>query len=425
MYFFFYYPIGVETERRGQPWLSWGLMFTLVLTFGALRLFPAALSRVWWWWIYYPQEGLTPGLFLSVFAHAGWAHLLGNLVYLWAFGPSLELALGRGRLLMLWFALGAAGNLAQGVMTALWQPAAAGYGVVGASGALSGLMALFLLRFPYARIRTAWVLFSPLHGYARAGVVPIPSMLAVGVWAALQILMAGASVLGGAACSTAYGAHLGGLLAGLGLGLALGLHREGRRFLRRHRAEERFQRADWYGFYEAVQHFIAGGDTEELSLAARAARLVGQTAQARDLYRRAVRAAWRQGDRLGAAAAYKEALHLFPDLAFPEEMLHGLILALEELGETSAALRAIRIFRALFRTSPRASLLTLRAARLEEPLDPDAARRLYREHRDLYPASPFASVVDGALRRLGEETPVTFFGHLTGAGGTLNGRHVT
>lgn len=424
MYFFFYYPIGVETERRGQPWLSWGLMFALVLVFGAMRQFPATFARFWWWWVYYPQEGLTPGLFFSAFAHAGWAHLLGNLVYLWTFGPSLELALGRGRFLLLWFALGAAGNLAQGVMTALWQPAAAGYGVVGASGALSGLMALFLLRFPYARIRTAWVLFSPLHGFARAGVLPVPSLLAVGIWATLQVLMAGASVLGGADSSTAFGAHLGGLLAGLGLGAGLGLHRDGRRYLRRHRAEERFRRADWLGFYEAVQPFFQGGDTEELSLAARAARLVGQTAQARDLYRRAVSHAWRRKDRLGAAAVYKEALTLFPDLAFPEETLHGLILALEELGETSAALRAIRIYRALFHASPRASLLTLRAARLEEPLDPDAARRLYREHRKLYPGSPFASIVDSALRRLGPEPDVTFSGRLLGVSGSHEGRHV-
>ncbi len=401
MYFFFYYPIGVERQQGMPTWVTWGLMAFMVALFTFFRFNPLAALASWEWWIYFPQQPWKPGLVFSIFNHASWGHLLGNLVYLWCFGPSLERVLGPWRFLLIFVFLGICANFAQGFVSSYWLTRYAGLGVVGASGALSGLMGLFLLRFPAARIRTVWFIFSPLHGLARSGIIGIPSIIAVGIWVLLQVIHAGASALGGVD-GTAYGAHFGGLLLGLLLGLACHFHREGQIYLRRERVRSRVSLGDFYGAYDMVQPLLSMDNPEDLSLAARVNRLVGMSNETRYLYRRAIRSALRQGDEFGATEIYAEALRFFPDMANPEEVQFRFALALERQGHTEAALRAMTVFLALFADSEYSPLLMMRAAQLEEAQDPDRAKTLYRSQLERFPYSPYRNLARRALQGLAE-----------------------
>ena len=399
LYFFFYYPVGVERERGAAPWVTWFLMALMTGVFVYFRFDRLSAMLSWEWWVYFPQQPLRPGLFLSVFNHGGWLHLLGNLVYLWTFGPSIERVTGPWRYLLVFLFLGIFSNLSQGLVSTYLMPQYSHLGVVGASGALSGLMGMFLLRFPAARIRTAWVIFSPLHGLARSGILPIPSLLAIGAWILMQILQVGTVALGGQD-GTAYGAHFGGLILGLLVGLGFGYPKQGKVFRRRHRVNLRLGRGDWMGAYESVQPLLESDNPEDLSIAARVTRIIGEQGESRDLYRRAVRAALDQDDEVGAAEVYAEALRIFPDLAFLETAQYRLALALDRLGHTSAALRALELFLTLFKSSDRVPLVMIRAARLEEAQDPDRARQLYREQLDRYPDSPYCNLSRRALQAL-------------------------
>ncbi len=400
MYFFFYYPVGVETDREGQPWLSWLLMLTMIASFVFFQLRPMALMERWEWWVYFPHEGLKPGMLLSIFTHNSWLHLLGNLLYLGVFAPSLEQALGRLRFGLLFCFLGLFGNLFQALVSEYWLTDQAGFGIVGASGAISGLMALFLLRFPYARIKTVWVIFSPLHGLVKTGILPISSILAIMTWIAFQAIALSTKLLGAGLDYTAYGAHFGGLFCGLLLGAGLGLPREGRTFRWRFDAQRRFGRGDWMGAYEAIQPLLASENPEDLTLAARASRLVGNERQTLELYRKAIQVTLKQGDEVGAAASYAEALRFYPGLFFEEEVQFRLILALERLGEEGTALQAIHLYRAIYTDEDHLSVLLLRGAKLEEEMDPDAACKLYQEHIERFPASPYDGMAREALRQL-------------------------
>ncbi len=286
--------------------------------------------------------------------------------------------------------------------------------MVGASGALSGLLGLFLLRFPHARIRTAWVVFSPLYGQLRSGVAAIPTGLAIGAWVLLQLVQVGATALG-SRDATAYGAHFGGLLMGLLLGLGLHLPRDGWAFSVRHRAERRMAAGDWMGAYEAIHPLIdpdgksGQREPEDYCLAARACRLLALFGESRRLYRRAVAASLALEDEAGAAAVYAEALRVFPDLAFPEAQLYRLALALDRLGQPRAALHALELFHRLYAGSARLPVVLLRAARLEEVADPDRARELYDEA-----ACPLPGF---ALRQPGPQGPAGARPRLSGAAG--------
>lgn len=403
VYFFFYYPLGVERDAEGRPWASWALILAMSAVFLACRARPLLLLEYWDWLVYLPRDPLRPGLLLSALCHAGWLHLIGNLFYLWAFGPSLERALGSGRFLLAFGFLAATSNLCQGFASSFGPDSARNLGVVGASGALSGLLGLFLLRFPHARIRTAWALFSPLYGQVRTGVVAVPTALGIGAWLALQLAQLLATSLG-SQDNTAYGAHLGGLLIGLLVGVGLGLPRQGRAFSCRHRAERRLTAGDWIGAYEAIHPLLAekglAAEPEDFCLAARACRLQGLTREGRRLYRRAVVRSLALGDEAAAAAIYAEALGAFPDLAFPEQQLYRLALALDRLGRRRAAREAFALFRRLYGDSPRLAVALLREARLAEGEDPLRARALYEEQLARFPDSPYGNLARRAQQGL-------------------------
>ncbi len=164
-----------------------------VIPFRFLELFPRD-----------PVELLTP--VFAMFLHAGWLHILGNMLYLYIFGDNVEDMLGRGRFLVFYLACGIVSFLVQILFaTRSMVPN------VGASGAIAGVLGAYFILFPRARVLTLIPLFVffPL--------VEIPAFFFLGIWFLIQFL-SGAASLGQSSALTggvAWWAHIGGFVAGI------------------------------------------------------------------------------------------------------------------------------------------------------------------------------------------------------------------
>jgi membrane associated rhomboid family serine protease len=141
----------------------------------------------------------------AMFLHGGWMHIVGNMVFLWAFGPEVEDAMGRLRYLAFY--------LLSGLVAALAQIAASPGSTVpnlGASGAIAGVMGTFLITYPRDQIRTL-VLFGLFFRVAF-----IPSAIWIGVWFLIQLFSEVGSVADvKAGGGVAYMAHVGGFIFGM------------------------------------------------------------------------------------------------------------------------------------------------------------------------------------------------------------------
>jgi membrane associated rhomboid family serine protease len=140
----------------------------------------------------------------SMFLHGSWMHLLGNMWFLWLFGNNIEDSMTRGRFIAFYLLSGLAAALAQ-VIADPSSPVP----MVGASGAISGVMGAYLLLFPRVRVFT----LVPLGIVMTSIALPAWAMLIY--WAALQVFGGITSVVGEQGGGVAFWAHLGGFIAGL------------------------------------------------------------------------------------------------------------------------------------------------------------------------------------------------------------------
>lgn len=199
-------PIGDDDSmRRTNPVVTYGLIALNVLFFLVeLSGGDAFIEK----WAFVPSRFLAnpardfPTLFTSMFMHAGWVHLLGNMLYLWIFGDNVEDRLGRGRYLLFYLLCGLAATFTQ-----LAFGGASNIPNLGASGAIAGVLGGYILMFPQGRVRV-------LQGQQ---VVVMPALVVLGLWFVLQ-LFSGVAAITSAAGETggvAYWAHIGGFAAGL------------------------------------------------------------------------------------------------------------------------------------------------------------------------------------------------------------------
>jgi membrane associated rhomboid family serine protease len=138
----------------------------------------------------------------GMFMHGGWLHVIGNMVFFWAFGPEVEDAMTRGRYLAFYLLGGLLAMLAQVVaMPASHVP------TLGASGAIAAVMGAFLVTYPHDRIRAILVIFVFIS------VSYIPAMLLIGVWFLIQFLSLHSATVQSAG-GVAYAAHVGGFIFG-------------------------------------------------------------------------------------------------------------------------------------------------------------------------------------------------------------------
>lgn len=166
-------------------------------------------------------------LFTSMFLHAGLAHLFGNMLYLHIFGDNVEDIFGHGGYLAFYLICGLAASAAH-IMSVISMdnPLLYTVPVVGASGAISGVLGAYLVLYPKSRILTLVV-------YGWAVLVPIPTFIFLGIWFLMQWLLGMYDIIFLKGLSgVAYWAHIGGFIAGMILALIFGLKRKKAREIR-------------------------------------------------------------------------------------------------------------------------------------------------------------------------------------------------
>jgi membrane associated rhomboid family serine protease len=146
-------------------------------------------------------------LVTAMFAHGGWAHILGNMLFLWIFGNNVEDAMGRLRFVVFYVGAGLAASAAQIWVTLRFgTPEEATIPNLGASGAIAGVLGGYILLYPHARVVTLVFLF----------LFELPALFFIGVWFLLQLWLGGFSLMSPeAGGGVAFFAHIGGFVFGL------------------------------------------------------------------------------------------------------------------------------------------------------------------------------------------------------------------
>lgn len=215
------FPIRDHNPSTRTPWVTYLLIAANVSIFAATAgVAPPVVERFYLDWALIPALS-TPATFLtSQFLHAGLMHLLGNMWFLWLFGDNLEDEMGHLPYLGFYLASGVAAGVAQ-----VASAPGSTIPMIGASGAIAGVMGGYLLLFPRARVDILLILLIFFR------IVPIPAWTVLGLWLGLQIASGAATPadIGG----VAYWAHAGGFLAGLAGAVPLWLRRGGPAFWRR------------------------------------------------------------------------------------------------------------------------------------------------------------------------------------------------
>jgi membrane associated rhomboid family serine protease len=215
------FPIRDHNPSQRTPIVTWAIialnivMFVLTLPgsdAGAalwvrLALYPLAIMQGEYLW----------GLASHMFLHAGLLHLGGNMLFLWIFGDNLEEQMGRPGFLLFYLATGLAAAAAQ-----IAADPGSTVPMVGASGAIAGVMGGYLLMFPRARVDVVAIFIIFFK------VFTVPAWLMLGAWLGLQLF--GGFTVTGDQGGVAYWAHAGGFIAGVALCVPLFLRRGGPRF---------------------------------------------------------------------------------------------------------------------------------------------------------------------------------------------------
>ena len=207
------FPVSDVIPSRTVPAATIGLIAVNVLVFFyQLLLPPVALEQfvaayavlpAWFWW---------PSLFTSQFLHAGWMHILWNMIYLWIFGDNVEDHLGHLGFLLFYLGAGATAALLQ----ILFNPFS-GVPMLGASGAIAGVMGAYFVLYPHSRVLTAIFLVFVFD------LVEIPALFFLGIWFLLQLVngLGSLGVSNAAGGGTAFWAHIGGFVVGIAVGAVL------------------------------------------------------------------------------------------------------------------------------------------------------------------------------------------------------------
>jgi membrane associated rhomboid family serine protease len=212
-------PIGDDDSgRRTVPLVTYALITMNVLFFLVEMSGGDAFIMKW---AFVPSRFLADPvgefatLFTSMFMHAGWVHLGGNMLYLWIFGDNVEDRFGHGKFAIFYLLCGLGATFAQ-----LMFSLGSNVPNLGASGAIAGVLGAYIMMFPQGRVRV-------LQGQQ---IIQVPALIVIGIWIVLQLFSGIGSIAGAADTGgVAYMAHVGGFITGFVLTFLLGGNTASRR----------------------------------------------------------------------------------------------------------------------------------------------------------------------------------------------------
>jgi membrane associated rhomboid family serine protease len=208
-------PLRDNVPTRSRPWVTYALILANVLVWVLYQLpdLQGSVDDL----AYHPcevdgscetiGEGWLVTAFTSMFMHGSWAHLLGNMLFLWIFGNNVEDAVGHLRFLLFYVAGGLAATAVQTTVTLGWgTETEATIPNVGASGAVSAVLGAYLLLLPRSKVLTLFFVY----------LVEVPAVFFLGIWFLFQLIDGSAALVhpqeGG---GVAFFAHIGGFVFGL------------------------------------------------------------------------------------------------------------------------------------------------------------------------------------------------------------------
>jgi len=213
------FPIADDNPRIDTPYVTWTIIGICVLVFfwqlslgangGEIAVYQFGMipARLFGGAELDPELVAVPAwttVFTSMFMHGGWLHLGFNMLFLWIFGDNVEDSMGHARYLAFYLLCGIAAALAQSLV----NPSST-TPMIGASGAISGVLGAYLLLHPYATVRT--VIFLGIF----ATMMHLPAMIVLGLWFVMQLVSAALGSAGQP--GVAFWAHIGGFIAGMAL----------------------------------------------------------------------------------------------------------------------------------------------------------------------------------------------------------------
>ncbi|MBF4509805.1 MAG: rhomboid family intramembrane serine protease [Aeromicrobium sp.] len=223
-------PLRDENPTRRIPWVTLALIAANIAVFiYEVSLGTEALQAFWTRWALVPTrflaDPLAPAefatLFTAMFMHAGWIHIGGNMLYLWIFGNNVEDRFGPLGFIAFYLVSGVAASTLQIVAAPT-----SSVPMLGASGAVAGVLGAYLLLYPGASVITLIPVFFFIE------IARVPAFLVIGFWFVLQ-LGSGLASLGSAgaeAGGVAWFAHIGGFLAGVAVTLPVAVAKRRRRW---------------------------------------------------------------------------------------------------------------------------------------------------------------------------------------------------
>lgn len=203
-------PLRDDIPSSKRPLVTYGLVMVNVLVF----IYQLSLGREMQYFVI--NYGMIPvnilagsslyTLFTSMFMHGNFAHILGNMLYLWIFGDNVEDLLGKFYFILMYLLAGLVGSFAH----ILVSPNST-IPTIGASGAVSGVLGCYMVLYPKARV----LALVPIVFFLR--IIMLPAYVFLGFWIFLQLLYGFGSIGGGA--GVAYFAHIGGFVVGILFGI--------------------------------------------------------------------------------------------------------------------------------------------------------------------------------------------------------------
>jgi membrane associated rhomboid family serine protease len=204
-------PLRDSTRSASIPVVAYAIIavcttvfvYTLGLTEDARAAFYTAYGAIPQVVLAGPWPRAAMGLLTYNFLHGSWLHLLGNMLYLWIFADNVEDAMGHGRFIVFYLVSGALAALVH-----IWTQTGSDVPLVGASGAIAGVLGAYLLLYPGARILS--LVF--LGWFVR--LVELPAVFVLSLWFILQVAEGVLALAAPGVVTVAFWAHVGGFVAG-------------------------------------------------------------------------------------------------------------------------------------------------------------------------------------------------------------------
>lgn len=400
---FFLLPYGNDRRTRRFPAVTYALI--------------AANVGMYLWMLPFDRQtilndlGLTPlnpsisDVISSMFVHADLLHLAWNMLFLWLFGPNVEDALGRLEYTIFYFGSGFAASLLHVVVVHFLMPAASDVPMVGASGAIAGILGIFAIRFYKTNIKVWYLVFCLI---VRAGTFIVPAWIGLSVWFIQQLVGAVFGFLEPESGGVAYWSHIGGILFGTVLAAVLRMGLEGTKEYLMTDARTSLEQGTTWDAAENLRNLLKHDpdNAEAHAELARTYHCQQNHAKAVAHYRKSIELHLRRGERDLAIERYDEARQRYPDVRLDLRTENQLARLLIDAGYAPAAVYLLEKIIASYPGTPEAEISLVRAGDLYLNVlsDRRAAVRCYERFLEEYPHSEYRPMVEKALYRAKAES---------------------